>query len=66
MMGNRNQFLTKIEELKLYIAKFDKNGIMKPKDYLSNSIIGGEKQWPIIIITHDKCIFSINDDVQKA
>lgn len=31
IVKNYRVFLNKIEELKLYIVKFDKNDIMKPK-----------------------------------
>ena len=55
-----------MEELKPYMVKFDKDGVMKAKNYPNNCIVRDEKQRPIIIITHDECIFSTNNNVQKV
>lgn len=40
MVENWNHFLTQIEELKLYIVEFDKNGVIKAKKYPINYIVG--------------------------
>lgn len=66
MVENRNCFLTKIEELKPYMAEFNENGAMKAKNYPVDCAVGGEKRRPIIIITYDEYTFSANDGVQKA
>ncbi len=66
VIEDRNCFLTKIEELKLYIFKFNKNGAIKVKNYLVNCTVEKEKRCLIIIITHDKCTFFANDRIQKA
>lgn len=42
MVKDRNKFLTKMEDLKPYRVEFKENGIMKPKIYPSNCIVGGE------------------------
>lgn len=39
---------------------------MKPKIYLSKCAIKEENQKPIIVITHNECIFSTNDKVYKV
>lgn len=52
--------------MKLYIIKFKKDSIIKPKVYLPNCIIKGKNQQSIIIIIFDECIFSANDGVQKS
>lgn len=39
VVKNCKIFLNKMEKLKLYIIEFDKNGIMKPKIYLSDCIV---------------------------
>ena len=58
-------FLNKIEELKLYIVEFDKDGTIKPIVYPLNCVIGGNDWRPIIVITHDECTFSANNKIHK-
>lgn len=58
-------FLRKIEELKPYMIEFHEYDILKPKVYLSEYIINSEEHWPIIMITHNKCILSVKNDMQK-
>lgn len=41
-----------MEELKLYIVKFDKNGVIKLKVYPSNCAIRRDNKRPIIIIIY--------------
>lgn len=60
-----NYFLTKIEELKLYIVEFNENSAMKVKNYLIDYIVRGEKCCSINVIIHDGYIFSVNDGTQK-
>ena len=59
-------FLKKMEELKPYMVKFFEDSAMKPKVYPSDCAVGGENRQPIIVITHDECIFSANDEDRKA
>lgn len=47
--------------LLFYFDKFKKNGTILSKEYLDDFIIRVFGQWPIIIITYDKSIFSAND-----
>ena len=61
-----NNFLKKIEELKLYMVEFEEDGAMKAKTYLSDCKIGGPNQCSIVVITHDECTFSANDGIQKT
>lgn len=60
------KFLNKMEQLKPYLVEFDENDKMKNKTYLSDCMIGGEERRPIIVITHNKCIFSVNDGIFKT
>ena len=41
VVEDRNNFLTKIEDLKLYMVEFEEDGKMKPKDYPSDCAVGG-------------------------
>ena len=59
-------FLRQTEELKPYMVEFYDNGAMKHKVYLSDCAVESEIRQPIIVITHNECIFSANDGVQKA
>lgn len=52
------------KELKLYIIKFEKNNILRPKIYPANCTVWGDWQWLVIIITHNNCIFSANNRIQ--
>lgn len=54
-----------MKELKSYIIEFDKNNAMKPKVYFLDCVVRGNKQQPIIVITHNKYIFSANDRIRK-
>lgn len=63
MIKNHNCFLTKIEKLKPYIVEFNKDGVMKAKNYLVDCIVRGNKHYSIIIITYDECTFSMNDGI---
>lgn len=56
-------FLNKIEELKLYIVEFDKDGIIKSKVYPLEYIVKSKDQKPIIVITYNKCICSTNNGI---
>lgn len=59
-------FPYKIEELKPYIVKFDENGAIKPKIYSEDCTIGGNNWRLVIVITHNKCTFSVNNRIQNV
>lgn len=63
VIEDQNYFLTKIEELKLYMVEFNENSAMKARDYPIDCIVRGEERRPIIVIIHDKCTFFANDGV---
>lgn len=63
VMEDYTNLLKKIEELKLYIIKFFKNGKIKPKVYFFDYIVRSENLRLIILITHDKCIFFANNKI---
>ena len=60
------RFLNKIKELKLYLVEFNETNIIKNKTYLLNCIVWDGDCRPIIIITYNKCIFMVNDDICKT
>ena len=55
-----------MEELKSHIVEFDEYSAMKAKEYLIHCAVGGDERQPVIVITHDECIFFANDRVQKV
>ena len=55
-----------MKELKLYLVKFNKDGIIKNKIYQLDYTIRGEDCWPIIIITYNECTFLENNGICKA
>ena len=63
IIENHKNSLQKMEELKPYIVEFEENGIMKLKIYPSYCAIGGNNWWPIIVITHDEYILSVNNKI---
>ena len=65
VVEDQNCFLTKIEELKLYMVEFNEDDAMKAKDYPVDCAVKGEKCRPIIVITHDEYTFFANDGVRK-
>ena len=66
VLEDHKNFLRRIEELKPYMVEFEEDGAIKEKVYPSDCVVEGEKQQPIIIITHDECTFSANDGIHKA
>lgn len=63
VVENHKVFLEKIKKLKPYMIDFDKNGVIKPKVYLSDCAIEGNNRQPIIIITHNKRTFFANNRI---
>ena len=51
------RFLNKMEDLKPYLVEFNEDDTMKDKTYPPDCAIEGEDRQPVIIITHDECIF---------
>lgn len=49
-----------------YFVVFSNDGSMIPKISPKNCIVGNSDQTPIIMIIHDKNIFSANDGRQKV
>lgn len=48
------------------MVEFNKNNAIKSKGYPSNCIIRNNNWWPIILITHYKYIFFINNRIWKT
>lgn len=63
VVKNYLNFLKKIEELKLYIIEFNKDGMIKPKVYSPDCAVKSENHQLIILIPHDNCTFSANDSI---
>ena len=61
-----NNFLIKMEDLKPYIIEFDEDNKTKPKNYSSDCTIGDNDRKPIIVFTHEKYTFSINNNIYRA
>lgn len=53
IIEDRKKFLYKMEKLKLYLMKFNKDGIMKKKIYLANCAIEGSDYQLVIVITYN-------------
>lgn len=74
LIGMNNQILLKIKsifqqkikKLKFYIVEFEENGVIKPKIYLVDYVVGGNNWQQVVIITNNKCTFSANDKIRKA
>ena len=59
-------FLKKMEELKQFLVEFNEDNSVRSKIYLSKCIIRSKDFWLFIIITYDKCTFSINNRISRA
>ena len=59
-------FLNRMKDFEPYLVEFEADGAMKPKTYSLDCAVGGNKQCPVIVITHDECIFSANDGKRTA
>lgn len=59
-------FLKIIKNLKPYMIEFEKDRIIKTKVYPDDCIIKSQNWHPVIIITHDKCIFLVNNIVRQV
>ena len=66
MVEDCKRFLNKMEELKPYLVKFNKGGIMKDNTYPPDCAVGGGDCQLVIIITHNEYIFLANDGICKA
>lgn len=66
MVEDCERFLKKIEKLRLYLIEFETNDAIKNKTYLFNCAVNGKDRQSIIVVIHDECIFSINNNICKA
>ncbi len=66
VVEDRTHFLKKMEELKPFLVEFNEGGTMRSKVYLPNCVVGGKDYRPIIVITHDECIFSAIDGIRRV
>ncbi len=66
MIEDRNNFLTRIEDLKPYMVKFEEDDKMKPKIYPSDCTVRGSVRQSIIVITHDEYTFPANNSIKRA
>ena len=61
VIEDHKNFLKVMEKLEPYLMELDKTGEMIPKIYSLDCKVEGDKRQPVIVITHDECIFSSND-----
>lgn len=61
-----NNFLTRIEDLKLYIVEFEENSKMKLKIYPLGCIVEESDRQSIIVISYDKCTFFCQQWYKKS
>jgi hypothetical protein len=54
-------FSKTLEELEPYLVQFDENGKILDKLWSKGCQVGGDDRRPVIVITHDECVFSSND-----
>ena len=66
LVDDQTTFLTRIEDLKLYMIEVEENGTMKSKIYPSDCEVRGNDRRPIIVITNDEYTFSANDGIWRA
>ena len=52
-----------MKELESYLVEFNKNGIIKAKEYLSNYAIESSNSQLIIVIIYNESIFSANNSI---
>lgn len=63
VVEDRANFLKKMEELKPFLVEFSEDGTMKSKIYAFDCVVWVEDSRPIILITHDECIFLANNGI---
>lgn len=61
VVKDRENFLETMKNLTPYLVEFDENGNILPKTYPADCGVGGDQRRPVILITHDECVFSAND-----
>ena len=66
VVGYREGFIKRLEELWPYIVEFEDDGTIVNKAYPEGCIVGGRDRQPIILVTHDKSTFSSNDGRRQA
>lgn len=55
-----------MKDLEPYLVEFEEDGLIKNKEYPADCEVWNTNCRPIILITHDECIFSANDEICKA
>ena len=55
-----------MKELEPYLVKFEEDGIMKAKNYLSDCKVESNKYQSIIVIIYNKSMFLSNNGICKA
>lgn len=58
-----DKFLNIIKNLKLYLIEFEEDRLIKTKNYLDNYTVGRDIHCSVIVITHNKYIFSANNRI---
>ena len=66
MVEYKKFFLEEMKVLLPYLVQFKENGIILPKKYPDNYAVKGSNYQLIIMIIHDKNIFSVNNSCQKV
>lgn len=61
VVKDREVFLETMKSLAPYLVEFDKDGNMLPKAYPVDCEVRGSQRRPVILITHDECVYSSND-----
>lgn len=63
MIEDCEKFLNTIKNLEPYLMEFEEDELMKIKHYLNDYVIKRYVRRPIIVITNNKCMFSINNRI---
>lgn len=63
VVEDREKFLNTIKDLELYLVEFEENKSMKTKNYLDDCTVREDVHYPVIVITYNKCTFSINNGI---
>lgn len=65
IVDNCQKFLRIMKDLKQYLVEFGEDGSIKTKDYSDNCGVDTNIRQPVILIIHNKCIFFMNNKIQR-
>lgn len=66
LVEDQNNFLTRMEDIKLYIVQFEESDTMETRIYLSDFAVKSDDRRLIILITNTEYTFFTSNGIRRA